>query len=55
MKNNKIKSFCIGEENGSIILTEDMEDFFEYLRDKIAEAEERGQEHFDITIEQTEC
>ena len=55
MKSNKIKSFCIGDENGSIILTEDMEDFFEYLRDKIAEVEERGQEHFDITIEQTEC
>lgn len=52
---DKILSYCIGEESGSCIFTDNFDDFVEYLRDKVAEAEDRGQEHFDITIENTEC
>lgn len=52
---NKILSFCLGEENGDAILCENREEFLQYINEKIDEAEERGQEHFDMTIEKTEC
>ena len=52
---NKILSFCLGEENCTVILCKTREEFLQYINEKIDEAEERGQEHFDMTIEQTEC
>ena len=52
---NKILSFCLGEENGTPILCETREEFLQYINKKIDEAEERGQEYFDMTIEKTEC
>lgn len=52
---NKILSFCIGEENGTTIFTDSREEFLQYINEKINEAESRGQEHFDVTIEPTEC
>lgn len=52
---NKILSFCIGEEDGTAIFTDSREEFLQYINEKIDEAEERGQEHFDMTIEKTEC
>lgn len=52
---NKILSFCIGDENSSPILTDSREEFIQYINEKIDEAEARGQEHFDITIEPTDC
>lgn len=55
MANNKILSFCIGEENSTAIFTNSREEFLQYINEKIDEAEARGQEHFDVTIEPTEC
>lgn len=55
MSNNKILSFCLGEEDGTAIFCETREEFFEYLGEKIDEAEKKGQEHFDITIDPVEC
>lgn len=52
---NKILSFYLGEENGTAILCETREEFLQHINEKINEAEERGQEHFDMTIEKTEC
>lgn len=52
---NKILSFCIGEVNCTAIFTDSREEFLQYINEKIDEAEERGQEHFDITIEPAEC
>ena len=52
---NKILSFCLGEEDGTAIFCETREEFLQYINEKIDEAEERGQEHFDMTIEKTEC
>lgn len=52
---NKILSFCLGEMDGTAIFCETREDFFQYINEKIDEAEARGQEHFDMTIEKTEC
>ena len=52
---NKILSFCLGEENGTAILCETREEFLQYINEKIDEAEECGQRHFDMTIENTEC
>lgn len=52
---NKILSFCLGEENATAIFCETREEFLQYINEKIDEAEERGQEHFDMTIEKTEC
>lgn len=52
---NKILSFCLGEENDTAILCETREEFLQYINEKIDKAEERGQEHFDMTIEKTEC
>lgn len=55
MSNNKILSFSLSEEDGSFIFCETREEFLQYINEKIDEAEARGQEHFDITIEKTEC
>lgn len=55
MTNNKILSFCLGEECGTAIFCETREEFLQYINEKIDEAEKRGQEHFDMTIEKTEC
>lgn len=55
MKNNKIKSFCIGKFDGTMVLVTTEEEFFQYIKEYIEEAEQNGQEHFDITIEETEC
>ena len=52
---NKILSFCLGEEDGTAIFCETREEFLQYINEKIDEAEERGQEHFDMTIEKTDC
>lgn len=52
---NKILSFCLGEEDGTAIFCENREEFLQYINEKIDEAKERGQEHFDMTIEKTEC
>lgn len=52
---NKILSFCLGEENSTAIFCETREEFLQYINEKIDEAEERGQEHFDMTIDNTEC
>lgn len=52
---NKILSFYLNEVNGSLIYCETREEFLHYINEKIDEAEERGQEHFDMTIEKTEC
>lgn len=55
MTKNKILSFYLGEEGSTAIFCESREEFFQYINEKIDEAEERGQEHFDMTIEKTEC
>lgn len=55
MSSNKILSFCIGEMDGTAIFCDSREEFLQYINEKIDEAEEKGQEHFDITIEPTEC
>lgn len=52
---NKILSFCLSEEDGPFIFCETREEFLQYINEKIDEVEERGQEHFDMTIEKTEC
>lgn len=52
---NKILSFCLGEEDGTAIFCKTREEFLQYIDEKIDEAEERGQEHFDMTIDNTEC
>ena len=52
---NKILSFCLGEEDGTAIKRETREEFLQKKKKKIDEAEERGQEYFDMTIEKTEC
>ena len=55
MSNNKILSFCLGEEDGTAIFCETREEFLQCINEKIDEAEARGQEHFDMIIEKTEC
>lgn len=50
-----ILSYCIGELDGTAIFTDSKEEFFQYLTEKIDEAEQCGNEHFDITIEPVEC
>ena len=52
---NKILSFCLGEEDGTAIFCETRAEFLQSINEKIDEAEEHGQEHFDMTIEKTEC
>ena len=52
--NSKILSFCLGEEDGTAIFCDSREEFLQYINEKIDEAEVRGQEHFDMTIEKTE-
>lgn len=52
---NKILSFCLGEENGTPIFCDSREEFLQRINEKIDEAEARGQEHFDMIIEKTEC
>ena len=52
---NKILSFCLAEEDATAIFCETREGFLQYINEKIDEAEERGQEFFDMTIEKTEC
>lgn len=52
---NNIKSFYIGKENATGQTFDNIYDFFEALKEEIKEAEAKGQEHFDITIENTEC
>ena len=52
---NKILSFCIGEENHTPIFTDSREEFLQHINEKIDEAEYYGKEHFDITIDPTEC
>lgn len=47
---NKILDFCLCEEDGTVIFCETREEFLQYINEKIDEAEERGQEHFDMTI-----
>lgn len=46
-----IKDFYIGENDGSGIRAKSKEEFFEYLEEKIQEAEKAGKTTFDITIE----
>lgn len=46
-----IKDFYIGENDGSGIQAKSKEEFFEYLEEKIQEAEKVGKTTFDITIE----
>lgn len=52
---NKILSLCLCEEDGTVIYCATREKFLQYINEKIDEAEERGQECFDMTIEKTEC
>ena len=52
---NKILSFCLSEEDGPFIFCETREEFLQCINEKIDEAEARGQEHFDMIIEKTEC
>ena len=47
-----IKDFYIGENDGSGIQAKSKEEFFEYLEEKIQEAEKARKTTFDITIEQ---
>ena len=47
-----IKDFYIGENDGSGIQAKSKEEFFEYLEEKIQEAEKVGKTTFDIIIEQ---
>lgn len=50
MKN--IKSFYIGEANGSGIICESKEEFLQYISEEIDRIDEEGKfEHFDIMIE----
>lgn len=53
MNTNKILSFCLDEENGSLIFCKTREEFLQYINEKIDEAEARGQKCFDVTIEKT--
>ena len=52
---NKILSFCLGEEDGTAIFCETREEFLQYINEKIDEAEEHGQEHFEKKKKKTEC
>lgn len=49
-----IKDFYIGENDGSGIQAKSKEEFFEYLEEKIQEAEKAGKTTFNITIENRE-
>lgn len=52
---NKISSFYIGADNASGMTFDNEMDFIEAIREEIRKAEANNQEHFDITIEETEC
>ena len=48
-------TFYIGKENATGQTFDNLYDFFEALKEEIQEAEKTDKEHFDITIEETEC